>query len=194
MSACTLQTSKYWIIKCWVSGGEGAVQLPAFRLSTGPTRPHVPVLFKTEPVARRVAPTLHVCAGTRAPSQLIACDSLQSPGPLKHHNLVVLAYGRSNMPAEGGEEGTRSVVILHTCRHASVLAQSGAMKDTIQVNVQGGFIDSRCSCWFKSAAAGEEDPEGQTADDAGPRSQPEPLKSLALSPRPVIYLRLSTYS
>lgn len=23
MSACTLQTSKYWIIKCWVSGGGG---------------------------------------------------------------------------------------------------------------------------------------------------------------------------
>lgn len=110
-SACTLQTSKYWIIKCRASGGGGGLQLPAFSLSMERTHPHVPGLFKTEPVARRVGPKLLVCAGTRAPSQLIACDSSQSRGPLKHHNLVVLAYERSNMPAGGGEEGKHSIVI-----------------------------------------------------------------------------------
>lgn len=76
MSACTLQTSKYWIIKCRVS--RCSFQLSACRLSR-PIRTFLACL-KESTVARRVTPKLHVCAETRAPSQLIACDSSQSPG------------------------------------------------------------------------------------------------------------------
>lgn len=66
-------------LEVW-GGGGWCLQLPAFSLPTEQTEPHVSGPFKKEPVAGRVTPKLHVCAETRAPSQLIACDSSQSPG------------------------------------------------------------------------------------------------------------------
>lgn len=140
MSACTSRTSKYWIIK--YVGGAFSFQLSACRLRR-PIRVFLPYESR---VARRVTPKLHVCAKTGASSQLIACDSSQSPG---HWSIITLwsEWMSASMPAERGEEAKHWTVILHRCKDATVLAQRALplISDILSNKKQDA---GQQLCWF----------------------------------------------